>query len=77
MCERCAQWAKWARVTPGHSGTVREIDSQDGTGLIRQFITGNGHVYIEWNTGQIICVGIQGTGFYYHYGEQNNIVYIL
>ena len=36
--------------------------SQDGTGLIRQFITGNGYIYIEWNTGQIICVGIRSTG---------------
>ena len=59
---------KMGKGNTEHSGTVREIDSQDGTGLIRQFIAGNGHIYIEWNTGWIICVGIRGTGLYYHYG---------
>ena len=60
-----------SEMAKGNTGTLRDSqgnESQDGTGLIRQFIAGNGHVYIEWNTGGIICLGIRGTGFYYHYG---------
>ena len=45
----------------GNTRTLRDSqgnESQDGTGLIRQFIAGNGHVYIEWNTGGIISLGL-------------------
>ena len=47
FCEIYAQWEKWAEITPGHSDNSQGNNSQDSYGLVRQFIRGSGHIYIE------------------------------
>ena len=62
QCEIHTQWENWAEGTPGHS------DNSQGNRYTRQLWLGQTfiqgmvtYIYIGWNTGQIIWVGILST----------------